>query len=251
MNKTVFLIVFGILLLGCTSQQVQYPTPQATEQVPPGLIQEPVSGQGTLVIAAADKAVDVNSISQFIITIDKTEVRSKTGTWTTISTNPVNIELISLKNDETNAFLGEAKIPAGVYEEIRLSISQIQLIDSESNTHEVKLPSNELKLKGTTIVDPDSTSTARIDFLLDESLHQTGNGEYLMTPVVQLETRSNAEAKSEGNVVSINGGIIRTNQKIGMNLKGETKEGVQVLVGSEVVVNDNGVFVIEGVEILG
>ena len=107
------------------------------------------------------------------------------------------------------------------------------VVTDESGTHEAKLPSGELKLNGDLVVNAESTATAKFDFILNESLHITGSGKYMMAPVLQLETRENANVDvNSDNRVEISGGNIRTNAKIGMDINGNVGVGMMVSAGT-------------------
>ena len=82
------------------------------------------------------------------------------------------------------------------------------------------------------------------DFLVNRSLHITGNGTYILAPVIQLETREDAEVEiNEDDEVEIIRGRIRANKTIGMDENGDVGEGREIESGSEVEIENDRVKV--------
>jgi hypothetical protein len=89
-----------------------------------------------------------------------------------------------------------------------------------------------LKIVGGFTVNANSTSTATFDFIADESLHVTGKGEYILAPVVKLETREDAEVDtSVKSKVSVRGGKVKTDIKVGMDENGNV--GIDLRIRQE------------------
>ena len=122
----------------------------------------------------------------------------------------------------------DTEIAVGTYDQFRMEISKVVIVDT-GGEHEAKLPSNELKVNADLEVNENSTATATFDFIADESLHVTGNGLYILAPVVQVETREDAEVEiNSDNSVEISGGNVKTNTKIGMDADGNVGVGVKI-----------------------
>lgn len=116
----------------------------------------------------------------------------------------------------------------GAYQQVRLDISSVIVTDA-NGTHDARLPSGELRIAGEFTVEANTTATATFDFIVDESLHITGNGEYIMAPVVRLETRNNAEVTVDSNNrVEITGGTVKTSVKVGMDAGGSVGVGLSI-----------------------
>jgi hypothetical protein len=49
---------------------------------------------------------------------------------------------------------------------------------------DLRIPSGKVKLNREFAVENDSTTTMLLDFDGDRSIHQTGNGTYMMSPVI-------------------------------------------------------------------
>ncbi|MDO8556259.1 MAG: DUF4382 domain-containing protein [Nanoarchaeota archaeon] len=183
---------------------------------------------GRVVFAITDAATDIGAVTSIKITVESVKVHSETEGWVTVSSMQKTYDLLQLKAQSKQELLADVTLKEGTYNQLRLDISRVVVIDA-SGSHEAKLPSGELKINGNLVVEENSTSTATFDFIADESLHITGNGQYIMTPVVQMETRQDANVSiTIGNRVEIRNGRVNTNIKVGMNLDGDVGEGLKI-----------------------
>ena len=231
----VMALIMPILLLGCI---------QNGSQVQGGNQQPSYSGgNGRVVLGITDAAANMGSVSSVMVTIDSVQVQSASQGWVTLSSTPTTYDLMKLKADGSTALLADAQVPEGNYSQIRLHISQVTVTDA-SGTHEAKLPSGELKIVGGIGVKANTTATATFDFIADESLHTTGNGQYILAPVIQVETRDDARAEVSGDGrVSINGGRIRSSSKVGMDINGNVGAGLGIASDANLSIGIGGIFI--------
>jgi hypothetical protein len=217
-------LFFAVLLAGCAGPS-------------------PPQGKGRVVFTMADAAADMGAVSSVKVTVDKVSVHSESKGWVDVSTVPKTYDLMELKASQENEVLADTQLDPGTYQQMRLHISKVVVTDS-SGDHEAKLPSGELKIAGGLEVESNSTSTATFDFIADESLHVTGNGQYVMAPVIQVETRSDAdvEVESDGHV-QISGGRVKTNTKVGMDIKGNVGAGLGIPANANLTI-DGGIVVV-------
>ena len=202
------------------------------------------SATGRVVFAAEDAAADMGSVSSIMMTVDSVRVHSEAQGWTTVSSSARTYDLLDLKASGNAALLADANIAAGTYDQMRLDISSIVVTDV-NGTHQAKLPSNEFKVVGDLVVHANSTSTATFDFIADQSLHVTGNGQYIFAPVVQIETRSNTNVQVASNTdVRINGGSVNTNIRVGMDTSGNVGVGLGIPANANVSIGAGGGIVI-------
>lgn len=178
--------------------------------------------KGRVIFAVKDAAEAVNATS-IMITIDKVEVHSATQGWVTVSNAAKQYDLLKLKASGAAELLADVNLPVDTYDQIRLNISRVD-VTVDGKTEQAKLPSNSLKIVGKVVVTANTTSAVTLDFIADRSLHSTGSGRFILSPVVKLETRSNATVEVSGdNRVSVSGGEIDADEAFGMDEKGETK----------------------------
>ncbi len=170
-------------------------------------------------------------VSSVMITVNKIEVHNQAQGWVTVSNETKQYDLLALKQSGATSLLAQANITAGTYDQVRLTVSNVVVTDNGVQKV-AKLPSGELKIIGTTIVNTNATSTAVFDFMTDKSLHVTGNGGFVFTPVINMETKSNADVTVDpSNAMHINAGHVDASVNEGMDVNGEMKANF-ILSGS-------------------
>jgi len=209
MKKTIIGLLFLFILAACV--QTQAP-----------------SDSGRAVFTITDAAANMGAVTSVKVTVDSVQVHSSTEGWVTVSGATQTFDLLQLRAQGTQALLADVNLKAGTYEQVRLDVSKVIVTDATGD-HEAKLPSGDLKIIGDLTVSANSTSTATFDFIANESLHVTGNGEYILAPVVNLETKENADVDaSSKSDVKIKSGRTKTKVKVGMDENGEVGEGLKI-----------------------
>ena len=199
-----------------------------------------INTKGRLVLAITDAAANMNEVSSIKVTVDNIKVHSETEGWVTLSETSQTYDLLQLKNENKLELLTDAQLKEGTYNQVRLQISKVVVTDSEVD-HEAKLPSNELKINTDLTVKDNSTSIMEFDFIADESLHVTGNGKYILAPVIQVEIKENANVEiRDNNKVEVNGGNIKSNIKVGMNVNGLIDTNLRINKNDVLSINDKG-----------
>ncbi|MBI4147457.1 DUF4382 domain-containing protein [Candidatus Woesearchaeota archaeon] len=184
--------------------------------------------KGRVVFTITDAAVNMSAVTSLMVTVDSVQVHSAAEGWVIVSSKPQTFDLLKLKIQGSQELLADVTLNEGTYQQLRLNISKVVVTDAEGE-HEAKLPSGELKIVGNLEVKANSTSTASFDFIADESLHVTGNGEYILAPVVKLETKEDAEVEVKADLkVEIKGGTVKTNVKVGMDADGNVGVGLGI-----------------------
>jgi len=102
------------------------------------------------------------------------------GEWVTYDVDNRTADLTELRGP--NATLVESfDVPAGEYDQVRLSIGEIDATLTSGESANVKLPSERLKLTQDFTVENGSD----VDFVYDITVHKAGNsGKYILKPVV-------------------------------------------------------------------
>ena len=198
---------------------------------------------GRVVFTIADKAADMGNVSSIKVTVDSISAHNSNQSWVNVSSTSKTYDLLQLKLSGYQALLADVQLQNGTYEQDRLHISKVIVTDAKGD-HEAKLPSGDLKVVGVFEVQGNTTSVVSFDFEADKSLHVTGNGEYILAPVVRIQTRDNAnvEVKSESNV-QVSGGNIRTDNEVGMDEKGDVGAGSRISTNAAVSIQ-NGIIVV-------
>ena len=234
----VVVIVALILAFGPSRQEsvrveTSPPAPEPAPEPSPSPLPPPQPTEGRVVFAVTDAAAGLENIDGIIVTTKEVRVQSAAKGWVTVSEETKSFDLLKLKESGSFALLTEANLEAGEYNQVRLSVSKVEVIEKSSGKISLaKLPSGDLKLVGKLVVEAGNESSVVLDFLADKSLHTTGQGSYIFAPVITLETKSNAEISIGGGLVSIGGGKTDTNITIGMNESGEVGINVAIDAGA-------------------
>ena len=179
------------------------------------------TGYGQVVYTLSDVAPDMGAVQRIDITVDSVIMHSSGSNWTTVSSTPKTYDLIALKASGAQSLLADANLAPGTYDQMRLGISSVMVTDS-NGTHSAKLPSGVLAIKGQFSVIANSTTLINLDFLADKSLHVTGNGQYILAPVIHLVEKNNAKVDSGNRMdVIVRGGRMHTDIEVGMDENGE------------------------------
>jgi len=182
------------------------------------------AAQGKVVFAVTDATAEIKNISSINITINEISVHSDKEGWVVVSSATKEFDLLKLKSEGALELAAQSNLKVGTYDQVRLNISKVVVV-KEGQSIEAKLPSNKMTLTGSLVVNADTTSTITFDFLADKSLHMTGNGKFILVPVVRLETKSGADVSFEGKKVKILGGKIEHENTQGMDENGKIKVG--------------------------
>jgi hypothetical protein len=203
--------------------------------------------KGRVVFAITDDAKNLEGVSQIMITVDTIEAHSTTDAWVALSNTQKTYDLLELKSQSKLEVVSDTEVAAGTYDQVRMHISKVVVVDAQGE-HEAKLPSNELKINTDLEVKEDATATATFDFIADESLHITGNGMYILAPVVQVETRSNTDVEVDAdNTLTINGGTVKQNKKVGMDAEGNVDVGLTIPASATLDIDTEGMIKVNSI----
>ena len=167
--------------------------PGPTTQPPgPGLL------TGTIEVRVTDAPPEYGTIKEIWVTVVDSEEgimvhkaateEDGEGEWIPIPVTGDNpFELLELKEQGVDALLGWAEVPTGKYTQIRMTIEQVEVIfEGETDPIEAKLPSGKLKLVRPFDVIDGETTILLLDFIADESVTITGQGDVIFKPVIKL-----------------------------------------------------------------
>lgn len=197
-------------------------------------------GEGRVVFGVTDAAADMESVSDLRVTIDRVRVHSESRGWVTVSSESQTYDLLELRASGELAALADINLSNGTYQQLRLDISDVVVVDGEGE-HDAKLPSGTMRINAQLLVNSGETSTATFDFQADESLHVTGNGTYILAPVVQVQTRSSAQVSVDANSrVQVSGGSVGADVTVGMNEQGQVGANMRIPADAELSVGAGG-----------
>ncbi len=198
---------------------------------------------GSTVFSVSDSPALYN-ISALFITVDNLSVHStSTGKWYNVKIQTSTFNLVALKN--ISAIMSGTKLQAGQYDEIALNISNV--VATVNGTKEsVLLPSGKLKIFGNFNISNSTNSSQwlNLDFNLEHSLHMTGNGTLIMTPVINFrQVEDNSLELNQSSIIVAKGpGRIRAYWEMGMDDKGNMKYNYSMPQNTLIEVRDGHVI---------
>ncbi len=240
MNKSVLLaFVAAVALMGAGCMGYVANNSKTTTS-------SPSTSEGKVIFSVTDAAADMSGVSSVQLTVDKIEMHSAANGWVTVSNDTKTFDLLALKAKGALAAAAQANVAVGTYDQIRLHVQKVAVVKSGVEA-EAKLPSNSLKVIGQFTVNNDSTTSVKLDFLADESMHITGNGKFIFAPVIKTESRTNADVSvANDDSVTVGGGEVENDTTAGMDVNGEMKDGFKLDTNQKLEINAN-----DAVELLG
>ncbi len=169
--KKIEIIVLGILLIGISFLS--------------GCIEQP-QAQGTLVLKITDKPGELN-ITEAWINISTIQVHksgnNSTAGWYTVIEEGREFDLIQLRN--VTEFLGKENLTIGNYTQIRLNVNKAN-VTIDNVVYNLTIPSKTIKLIKPFNITEGETTTLILDFEVNESIHETGNNNYMFKPTIKV-----------------------------------------------------------------
>lgn len=182
---------------------------------------------GRLVLAVTDASADMGQVSSVMITITGVELHNSIEGWTRVSINSTTLDLLKLQGENSNALLADVALSEGTYNQIRLNISEVTVTDV-NGVQKATIPSSELKFAGDLKVAHNGTTSVIFDFIVNDSLHMTGKGEYILAPVIDVEVRENSDVEIISNKVEVKSGTLKIKSRIGMDHSGNIGAGLKI-----------------------
>jgi len=138
-----------------------------------------------------------------LVTFSTVRAHRSDSDWTVVPfINAATSRTCDLKKLETSEdILGSAALPAGHYTQVRLVVQSATLFFDNASTGSacassiappagasapLDIPSGEVKLTREFDVSASSVMTMLLDFDGNGSIHATGNGRYMMSPVITI-----------------------------------------------------------------
>lgn len=159
-----------------------------------------VTPTGTLQLSVTDapacyESVKVNVAKVRVHASDDTGTGDADGAWREVvpPNAPVQIDLVKLTNGQIQE-LGSAVVPAGTYRQLRLVLAATgnSVTPVGGTPQDLKTPSGQqsgLKIKADFTVGANAVSDLLMDFDACKSVVLTGNGQYILKPVVRLSAK--------------------------------------------------------------
>jgi hypothetical protein len=148
------------------------------------------SGVGSIRVILVDSPATLDSV---VICVSRVEVHkagsdSTQGTWSTINDSLRYFDLLQLTNG-TTAVLGDTSLTAGKYTQIRLILEDGSYVIDGGVKENLDIPSGSqsgIKLNHSFDIESGNLYEFYLDFNVDKSIIQTGNGKYKLKPVIRI-----------------------------------------------------------------
>lgn len=214
-------VVVVALAVGCDKSTVTSPTSSPSANSNPASVPTPGAGStgsgGSGMLSVVIKDSPFTEAKAVLVTLSEVSVHmSGTGTsdgeWVKLDfagdSTPTELTCDLKRLEKAEDLLAKDSLTAGHYTQLRLTVSDAKLyknlesagtvacavepkdFEPTSSTpvtrgeEPVVVPSGTLKLNREFCVPASGETTITLDFDGDKSIHQTGNGKYMMTPVV-------------------------------------------------------------------
>ena len=142
-------------------------------------------GTGTVRLRLTDAPADIDAVN---LVVDQVSVhRLSDGEdegWEVIRTDDFTVDLLTLRNGVFVDF-AEGVVPSGTYNQVRLLLNSGSSIVIDGETHPLTVPSgmqSGYKIHGEFEVPDGGEVVLLLDFDAERSVHQTGNGRWMLRP---------------------------------------------------------------------
>lgn len=148
-------------------------------------------GMGSVRMFVTDAPARIDAVNLVITGVAVRHADSDTVTgWQTLRSDSIGFDLLTLRGGVL-AQLATGVIPSGRYDEVRLKLGAGSTVTVDGVVHPLVVPSGStsgLKIKGPFTVPDGGSIDIAIDFDASRSIHETGNGTWMMRPVIRLVT---------------------------------------------------------------
>lgn len=242
-KKLLFLFAIPLVAMGCNSQ------PSATNSNSQNSAnvqtENQTQAQGRVVFSVTDASAEMQNVTSVTLMTDKLEVHSAAQGWVVVSSQPRTFDLLKLKQSGTLQVLADSQIAAGAYDQIRLHVTSVTVVKSGVSS-QAKLPSDQLIIVGKVVVSQSGTASVVLDFILDKSLHLTGNGSFILTPVIKLDSKSEAQVQvKEDGSVETQEGTENDNETFGSDENGNLNANFEMDSKTKLDVTQSGAIHVE------
>lgn len=147
-------------------------------------------GTGFIKVNLIDAPGDYQQVNIEIIRVEihsSDDADSNSG-WSVISEDTTYADLLTLTNGNFEV-LADSTLPAGTYTQVRLILGENNTVMVDSVLFDLEVPSSSntgLKLNHEFTINDGALYEFTLDFDADRSIHQTGNGQYKMKPVIRI-----------------------------------------------------------------
>jgi len=145
---------------------------------------------GTLSVRLVDSPAAYQQVNISVIRVEVHAAGSDSASgWFTINDVPATYDLLTLRNGASQV-LGDRELAVGKYTQIRLIIGAGSNVVIQDTTYPLQIPSGTqtgIKLNSEFDIAAGELYELVLDFDADRSIHLTGNGVYMLKPVIRVQ----------------------------------------------------------------
>ncbi len=176
MKKIICLLplLFIILYAGCSNNSTG---PSSTS-----------STSAHLKISMVDSPADFDSVNIVVTRVEVHMAGDSTSNWMIVNSVPHTYNLLDLRNG-ASVVIGDTMLAAGHYTQIRLIIGEGSNVVVNGISYPITIPSGMqtgIKLNHEFDLTAGNLYELILDFNAERSIHVTGNGQYMMNPVIRV-----------------------------------------------------------------
>lgn len=146
-------------------------------------------GNSNLKIYLTDSPATLDSVIIFVKRVEVHKAGSdSTSGWIVMNNTTRAFNLLDLRNG-AKAVLGDSVLQPGQYTQIRLILDNGSYVVENGMKHMLTVPSGfqtGIKLNHQFTLEPNTLYELMLDFNVDKSIHMTGNGMFMMKPVIRV-----------------------------------------------------------------
>jgi len=194
---------------------------------------------GNLYVSVTDATADIQNVNDIDLSVKKVEIHSKEEGWVTISSKEKVYALLALKaSGRVELYAKKTGLEAGTYDKVRITLGNSVVHTKTKGDVKAVIPGSQVVINTRLKINNGADSHFKIDFMADKSLHATSDGKFVFAPVVQVESRSNAQINvGSDDMVQVSGGTVDTNTTIGVDLSGSSRVNYQLQTDSSLKIN--------------
>ncbi len=145
-------------------------------------------GTGNFQLYLTDQPID--NAEEILVTISEISVQREEEGFSTVWSGEKTYDLLKLRNKEEKII--DITLEEGTYTQIRLVVTEGQIVIA-SESHEMTVPSSEVKIPFVFNIMKDGSTEIVLDFEAEHSIHVVNagqSGEYILRPVIRVKSIS-------------------------------------------------------------
>jgi hypothetical protein len=146
------------------------------------------NAEGTLNVRLTDAPATYQAVYIDIQQVDLNRGTEEQPQWQTIRSQPMRLDLLKLNNG-ADTLLASIQIETGTYNQLRFLLGENNEVIVDGQSYNLSVPSggeSGYKVNLNATVSEDAPVTKVVDFDVARSVAVTGNGQYLLNPVLKV-----------------------------------------------------------------